>query len=167
MLKTRHMHKRFAKLLLPPLCCRLSVSIRCGSFSYSTRQQKNIRKGTSLLLDGSLGGAPSSELVSFFCLITSSIISYQMHLLCISFSLLRDVAMWENTHHPFGLQRQEQRTAVTSPSLISSSLLTHVCVLWCVPPAGRGNGWVWFTSEQRFSRWRHWRLSFRCSQGEI
>lgn len=167
MLKTRHMYKHFAELLFPPLCCRLSVSIRCESFSYSTRQQKNIRKGTSLLLDGSLGDAPSSELVSFFCLITSSVTSYQMHLLHISFSLLRDVALWENTHHQFGLHRQEQWTAVTSPSRISSSLLTQVCVLWCVPPSGHGNGWVRLTSELRSSLWCHWRLSFMCGQGEI
>lgn len=95
-LKTRQVHECFAKLPLLPLCCWLSVSIRCARLSYGTRQQKNIRKGTTLLLEGSLGDARPSDLVSFFCLVTSSTISYQMHLLHISFSLLRDVTIWKN-----------------------------------------------------------------------
>lgn len=114
-LKTRHMNERFAKLPLLPLCSRLSVPIRCVIFSYGTRQQKNIRKGTTLLLEGSLGDARSCDLVSFFCPVTSSTISYQMHLLHISFSLLREFLYEKISAYLFGLDRAGAKSSCDKP----------------------------------------------------
>lgn len=88
-----------------PFCSQLSVPVRCGGFSQCVRQQENIRKRTTLLLEGSLGYAPSSNLVAFLCPVTSSTISYQLHSLHISSSLLRDDIIWENIRQLSSLGR--------------------------------------------------------------
>lgn len=67
----------------------VSYHFPLGVRLFHSRHQKNIRKGTTLLLEGSLGDAGLSDLASFFCPVTSSTISYQMHLLHISLSLER------------------------------------------------------------------------------
>lgn len=84
MLKSRHMHDHFAKLP-----SAVGYHFPLGVRTFPSKHQKNIRKGTTQLLEGSLGDAHLSDLVSFFCPVTSSAISYQMHLLHISLSLER------------------------------------------------------------------------------
>lgn len=86
---------------------------------FHSRHQKNIRKGTTLLLEGSLGDARLSDLVSFFCPVTSSTISYQMHLLHISLSLERCCCV-KNTHEVFGLHRAGCDKAIPH-SLVTSA----------------------------------------------
>lgn len=125
----------------------VSYHFPLGVRLFHSRHQKNIRKGTTLLLEGSLGDARLSDLASFFCPITSSTISYQMHLLHISLSLERCCYMKK---HPWGIWLAQGRMWQSHPSLPRHYCPMSVCS-WCVPHSLHGDGRVWLTSGLSFS----------------
>lgn len=124
--------------------------------------QKISRKGTTQLLEGSLGDAHLSDLVSFFCPVTSSTISYRMHLLHISLSPERCCYMKK---YPLGTWPAQGRVWQTHPS----SLLTHVCALLVCsslsPRVWMGLAHFW-AQLIPFRLWLPQGLNFRYSQGE-
>lgn len=100
---------------------------------FHSRYQKTIRKGTAQLLEGSLSDAHSSDLVSFFCPVSSSTISHQMHLLHIFLSLERCCCVKE---HPLVLGLL--RAGCDKPIPHSPSLVTQSVLLLCSSLSPRG-----------------------------
>lgn len=157
-------------------CCPSAVGYHfpLGVRISHSRHQKIIRKGTTKLLEGSLGDPHLSDLVSFFCPVTSSTISYQMQLLHVSLSPERCCYVKKC---PWGTRPAQGRVWQTLPSsphhwgpicelLVCSSLSPQGWMSLVTPGLSLSpsdfdllRGWILGTPRERISE-----INFQCGR---